>query len=171
MLLRTSYSAAPQNPVAELFSVGHGLSRLGIREKIFSIQEMLANLPQCLDQCVLTHTFAPGTYARQMFIPKGTLIIGKIHKHAHINIISFGEVLVLTEEQGTNHLVGPLTFTSTPLTKRLVYAIEDTLWTTIHLTNTTDLAEIEAEIILPNYDGTVSEEFVGKVADELGGMA
>ena len=73
-----------------------------------------------------------------MFLPEGHAIIGKIHKHAHLNIISKGLVVVSTED-GTQELEGPVTFTSYAGTKRAVLVLKDTIWTTIHVTNETDL--------------------------------
>ena len=31
------------------------------------------------------HSFSPGIYVRELAIPEGTLLIGKIHKHRHVN--------------------------------------------------------------------------------------
>jgi hypothetical protein len=89
-----------------------------------------------------------------MFIPKGTLIIGKIHRHQHLNIISKGKVVVYTEF-GEKHLEGPITFVSEIGLKRSVFAVEDTLWTTIHLTEFVgeeNLSKIEEEVIAPDYE-------------------
>lgn len=97
------------------------------------------------------HIFAPGLYARQMTIPKGGRIIGKIHRHAHINTISQGRVLVITEF-GKEELIAPVTFVSQPGTKRVVVAQEATIWTTYHPTEETDLAKIEDNVIAPTYE-------------------
>lgn len=99
----------------------------------------------------VVHTFAPGLYARQMTIPKDGVIIGKIHRHAHINTISKGRVWVVTEF-GKDEIIGPVTFVSQPGTKRVVVAQEDTIWTTYHPTNETDLAKIEESVIAPTYE-------------------
>lgn len=99
----------------------------------------------------LWHAFAPGAYARTIFIPAGTLVVGKIHKHAHLNILIRGRVSVATEE-GPLELEAPRVMTSKAGTKRVVYAHEPVLWTTIHLTDKTDIAEIEDEIIAKSYD-------------------
>lgn len=100
----------------------------------------------------LQHVFAPGAYGRTLSFPKGTVIVGKIHKHAHLNILSKGDVLVLTESGGLERLVGPLTMVSPPGTKRAVYALEDTVWTTVHLTDETDLEKIEDHVIAKTYE-------------------
>jgi quercetin dioxygenase-like cupin family protein len=100
--------------------------------------------------CPVTHHHAPGLYAREIFIPAGVLIVGKIHKHSHVNTISKGRVIVATEF-GTQELVAPVTFVSVPGTKRAVVAQEDTIWTTYHPTEETDLAKIEEEVIAPDF--------------------
>ncbi len=113
------------------------------------VQAELAKLPQV--ECPVFHHFAPGNYARECHLPAGSLVIGKIHKHAHINVISQGRVSVITE-QGRTDMEAPCTFVSQPGTKRAVFAYEHTVWTTIHPTNETDVEKIEAEIIAPSYE-------------------
>jgi hypothetical protein len=127
------------------------------------MKQMIAagEIESSLDDCTLTHYFTPiddkygcCTYAREMFIPKGTLIIGKIHRHQHLNIISKGKVSVATEF-GNQYMEAPCTFISEVGLKRAVVALEDTIWTTIHLTSKNsedDLAEVEDEVIAPSYE-------------------
>lgn len=121
------------------------------RSKIQDLQDEMEKMPDALDEFPVTHHFAPGIYAREMFLPADHTIVGKIHKHAHLNIISKGVVVVSTEE-GTMELVAPYTFTSYAGTKRAVYVKEDTIWTTIHVTDKTDLKDIEDEIIAKDYN-------------------
>lgn len=99
------------------------------------------------ESCPVRHHFAPGCYAREMFLPKGLVVVGKIHKHAHVNVISQGSVSVFTEQEGVLTLTAPITFVSSPGTKRVVLVHEDCVWTTSHVTELTDLAEIERELI------------------------
>ena len=105
-------------------------------------------LPPC--DFPLQHTFTEGAYARQMTIPAGSVIIGKIHRHAHFNFILKGHVKVMTDA-GVQELKGPCYFVSTPGTKRVVTALEETLWVTIHVTESQDLAEIEQQIIASSF--------------------
>jgi len=112
------------------------------------------------DYCELTHYFSPiieefgcAVYGRQLFIPKDTLIIGKIHKHGHLNVILKGKILVTTEF-GQECFEAPHVFVSKFGTKRGVRAVEDTLWLTVHLTtqgSEEHLDEIENEVIAPDY--------------------
>jgi hypothetical protein len=82
------------------------------------------------------------------------LIIGKIHRHQHLNFITKGRVKVFTEF-GEKHLEAPCTFISEVGLKRAVYAEEDTIWTTVHLTefgDESELEKIEQEVISPTYE-------------------
>ena len=58
-------------------------------------------------------------------------------------------------EFGEKYFEAPCTFVSEVGLKRAVYAEEDTIWTTVHLTefeNESDLDKIEREVIAPTYD-------------------
>lgn len=90
--------------------------------------------------------FSKGVYAREMFIPKGTVLTGHIHKYENLNIMSQGELSIFTEN-GVIRVKAPYTVVSPPGTKRLAYAHEDTIWTTIHGTEETDVDKIEAQFI------------------------
>lgn len=101
-------------------------------------------------ECPLTHLFAPGQYARTIFIPKQTLVVGKIHKHAHLNMLMSGKVIVATEE-GPKTYEAPRVMVSKAGTKRVLFTYTDVIWTTVHLTDKTDLDEIEEELIAKDY--------------------
>ncbi len=122
-----------------------------MKHSIFDLEATMNGMESTLDQFKLTHHFAPHCYAREMFLPKGHTIIGKIHKHAHLNIIQKGKVSVTTEE-GAKIIEAPCVFTSFAGTKRAVYVHEDTIWITIHVTDKTDLDEIEDEIIAKDFN-------------------
>lgn len=121
------------------------------RKDIINLQSAMEEMESTLDDFPVSHHFAPGVYARQMFLPKSNVIIGKIHKHAHLNILSKGKVAVSTEG-GLEEITAPATFTSYAGTKRAVHVIEDTIWTTIHVTNETNLDKIEDEVIAKDFD-------------------
>lgn len=94
----------------------------------------------------VTHHFSKGVYARELFIPKGTVLTGHIHNFTNLNIMSQGDLSILTEN-GVVRVKAPYTIVSPPGTKRLAYAHEDTIWTTIHGTEETDVEKIENEFI------------------------
>ena len=127
-----------------------------LRAAILAIQDRVSALPGAVfgdsDLCPLKHTFAPGIYVREIFIPAGVIIVGKIHKHEHPNFLMKGRVSVITEQGGVEELIAPLSMISPAGTKRVVVAHEDTVWITIHQTAETDLGKIEEEIIAKSFE-------------------
>jgi hypothetical protein len=90
-----------------------------VREKILALEADMRNMDQVIIEPV--HYFAKGLYAREISIPKGTLLTGKIHRSEHLNIISKGDISVVTES-GTRRIKAPFTMVSQPGTKRVGYA-------------------------------------------------
>lgn len=106
------------------------------------------------DLCPLTHSFSDGIYVREIFIPAGVFLTGKIHKHAHPNFLMSGEVDVITEGGGAERLKGPLSIMSPAGTKRALKTATDCVWITVHSnpTNTQDLKELEKIVIADSYE-------------------
>jgi hypothetical protein len=129
------------------------MNQIAKRDTILALEDYLHGVPEeAKIDCepLITNFFAPGVYVRQMFLPKGMVVVGKIHKTRHVSIISCGMVSVTTEN-GTETIEGPYTFINEPGEKRAVYAHKDTIWTTIHPTEETDLSKIEDEVIAKDY--------------------
>lgn len=81
--------------------------------------------------CPVRNLFLPGEMRREMTIPAGVVLTGAVHRDRHLNIVSRGRIVVWTEE-GMREIVGPCEFWSEPNTKRAGYALEETVWTTVH---------------------------------------
>ncbi len=137
----------------------HAVAELAPRQKILALEAELAKLPSIENFVRLREFFAPGQYVREFSLaarPWGddrqAIVIGKIHKHAHANVISKGKCTVYTED-GLMEIEAPMTFISQPGTKRVVLIHEDLVWTTIHSNpgDETDIAKLEQEIIAPTY--------------------
>jgi hypothetical protein len=121
-------------------------------EGMEEIKNFLMNPATEQTELPLKHSFAPGVYAREMEIPAGTLLIGKIHKHRHHNFLMKGSIIVLTEANGVELLQAPLMIVSEEGTQRIGYAVTDTVWTTIHENkdNSEDLDVIEDRTVVKN---------------------
>jgi len=112
------------------------------------------NGDEILDQCegviaqlgehdmVTTHNFTPGMYIRQIFIPARTILTSRIHLTEHPYVISKGDISVWTKETKTMRLKAPHSGITKPGTRRLLFAHDDTIWTTFHATNDTDADSI-----------------------------
>jgi len=121
---------------------GYGVAEA--RDIVYALEDRLKQCPQVEVQT--THRFADGLYYREILIPKGSGITGRIHKQADMNVVYYGEMDVLQEDGTMKRVVGPCSFTGKPGLKQVGYAHEDTLWATIHHTHLTDLDQIQAEL-------------------------
>ena len=90
------------------------------------------------------HSFADGIYIREMKMKQGQLGFSAIHKHSYGFFLLSG-VLASSKEEGVEEFIAPCYIVSPRGAKRVVYAIEDCVITTVHAnpTNTQDLKEIE----------------------------
>jgi hypothetical protein len=119
-----------------------------LRAAIQRLEDILLQKEQA--DIVITNHFSHGVYAREMFVPKGTLLTGKIHKFKNMNIISQGEVSFFSTDGGFR-CKAPHSFVASPGVKRVIYAHEDTVWTTIHGTDETDVDKIEDTFTTTEY--------------------
>lgn len=105
-------------------------------------------------ECPVTHRFAPGVYVREILMPAGTIIVGKIHKTSHFNEVISGECRVVTPASGdVEHFMAGDIFVSEAGVQKVVCCISDVVWRTIHLnpTNTQDMQELEKICIAEDY--------------------
>ena len=120
------------------------------RNRILALEEAMRQEP---DQIHIepVHYFAPGLYAREITIPKGAVLTGKIHLFGHINIISKGDISVLTE-QGVKRIKAPATIVSEPGIKRVGFAHEETVWTTVHACTEPDPESAENALVVDTFE-------------------
>ena len=90
------------------------------------------------------HSFADGIYIREMKMKQGQLGFSAIHKHSYGFFLLSG-VLASSKEEGVEEFIAPCYVVSPRGAKRVVYAVEDCIITTVHAnpTNTQNLKEIE----------------------------
>tara|TARA_R100001443_G_C3231881_1_gene148624 strand:- start:32 stop:532 length:501 start_codon:yes stop_codon:yes gene_type:complete len=111
------------------------------------------------------HSFADGIYIREMRMKKGQLGFSAIHKHSYGFFLLSG-LLAGTKEDGVEEFVAPCYIVSPKGAKRIVYAMEDCVITTVHAnpTNTQDLNEL-AKINI-TFDWDEYEEYVKNKKNE-----
>ena len=124
-------------------------SKNEVREMIAELEKALSGLPQI--EIPINEHFSKGVYAREMRVPKDSLIIGKIHKYQNLNILSAGEVTVFSID-GKTRVKAPFTFVASPGSKRVFYMHEDTVWTTVLGTDEKNYEEIEKSFIAKSYE-------------------
>lgn len=130
------------------------MSKEQIQYFIKDVEEALLKLPQV--PIPVRHYHAHDAYAREIDIPKGTILTGKMYKYEHINILSKGEITVLSID-GAKRIKAPYTVVSSAGVKRLAYAHEDCTWTTIFGTTEKDVEKIQDDYTTTNYGDVLKE--------------
>lgn len=117
------------------------------REKLQDFQAVLSAMPQI--ELPTTHFHLPGIYVRKMFVPAGTVLVGKIHKYPHLFICAMGEMDIV-DDTGRHTVRAGDVVESPGGVKRAGHAITDCVCINIHRTDETDLEKIEEELIEPD---------------------
>lgn len=96
------------------------------------------------------HFFAPGIYARTIFIPENHLLVGRRHRHEVLNILVKGTVAIINEHGEEILAQAPLIFVSKP-GQKAGYSVTDVWYITIHPNpeNSTNIDELEKEMLYP----------------------
>lgn len=128
-----------------------------MRGKILDLEAVMYAMPEHQIELPVTHHFAPGIYMRELFIPKGTVLTGKIHLTEHLNILSQGHLQVWTED-GIKTLHASTVIKSQPGIKRAGHALENSVWITVHHnpTNEHDVKKLEDMLVVDSYEALLS---------------
>lgn len=127
------------------------MSDLALRDQIVALEQEMLAMPEHQIEIVPRHYFAHGLYAREITIPKGAVLTGKIHLFEHINIISKGDISVMTDD-GVRRITAPATIVSKPGIKRVGWAHEETVWTTVHACEVQDGDEAERLLVVDTFE-------------------
>lgn len=138
---------------------------MDLRKAIVAIEAIIKGMDGALgeDPFLLKHSFAKGIYIREITIPKGYFLVGKLHKDNYLNYILSGDMSVLTEG-GVNRVRGSSWTVSPNGTKRFGYSHEETVWVTVHPNpeEIRDIKKLEDQIHVKDYDDLSGIIDVGK---------
>lgn len=116
------------------------------RQDVARLEQHLLTMPPV--EMPVTNHFSHGVYARELFIPAGTIITGKIHLHENLNVLLSGEISVLTHDGSVKRLSAGYVEVAPPGMKRVAFAHTDTRWLTVHGTHERDVDKIEQEFVV-----------------------
>jgi hypothetical protein len=120
------------------------MTRVERREVIHDIEEYSARQEQV--EVPIREYFCNGIYAREMTVPAGALFVGDTHLTENLCVISKGVIKVATET-GIELIESPCTFIAPPGTKRVGYALTETVWTVFHATTLTNTDDIRKHFV------------------------
>lgn len=115
------------------------------RLETFSLQHEQLDIP-------VKHLFCGDIYARQIFIPAGALITGRIQKFDHFDVMIYGDMTVSTDTGETMRLTGYNLMEGKAGKKRAGIAHKDTMWVTFHSSPEQDPEVMLDYLTCPNFD-------------------
>lgn len=133
------------DPVTGLVSFNYTGTREQMRARILDLKDTLIAAVGEEPDYPVEHILCDGTYTRKLFIPRGTVLLGKIHRKDCVNVVAKGDISLLTEF-GTKRVGAGFTGISRAGIMKVGYAHEDTVFLNVFRTDKTNIQEIEAEI-------------------------
>jgi len=160
-MIAVTYSGmlAPAPPVRPLIAIDAETGEIvvpdrepaAVRTWIMNLTHTMLAMPGEKREFHVEHTIKDGMYMRKLFIPKGSLIIGKVHKLDCLNIVAQGDISVLTET-GSARLRAGFTVASPAGIQKVGYAHEDTIFINVFRTDETDVDRIEDVVAWESYE-------------------
>jgi len=166
-----------------LAKLDNSLSTIKRRENIMAVQHKIdelvssGTLPSGIEERKLTHHFTEidnehgcCLYGREMFMPKGTLVVGKIHKRQGLNFLLKGKIYVATEF-GKQWYTAPCIIKGEANVKRVVFASEDSIFVNVHLTKYSgeeNLDKVEQDLVTVDYADVGLMDSIDKLLESKG---
>jgi hypothetical protein len=129
----------------------HSGNPVAVRAQIRAFTNSLLNMDGEKREFEVKHTFLNGVYMRELFIPKDSILVGKIHRMDCINIVSRGDISILTEF-GANRVGAGYTGVSPAGIQKIGFAHENTVFVNVFRTDETDLEKIEDVVAFDSYE-------------------
>lgn len=121
------------------------------RAAIFEAEEELKSQVDNHLGIMTAHHFGGGCCSREMFVPAGTMFVGKIHRYEYLNLLMKGTAIVFTED-GKREITGPFTWVGRSGTKVSAYAVTDLVWSNVFRADTTSVKDLESQEIVETYE-------------------
>lgn len=117
----------------------------------------------------LEHFIGDNLLVRQAHYPKGSLIVGRVHKTNHVFMLVKGKMSVWVEGQGRKVLTAPCIFESKAGVQRVGYAHADSTCLNMHGFNDgEELTAENSEEILTSPDKASYATFLKTISRDLG---
>ena len=128
------------------------------KAKIAGIQELVEKLAQNNDSSpyLNTHHFAEGIYVRAGYAIKGAVIVSRVHLHESVTVLCGGHCRIISTMQNEERVDVYKDFailTTAPMTKRVLYFLENTTMLCVYPNpdNIRDIAELERMFVVDDF--------------------
>lgn len=99
----------------------------------------------------LKHHFEGGLYTRELFMPKGIMLVSMLHRQQHPSFLVKGKLSYLTDEGQVETIEAPHTIFTQVGTQRVFYVHKDSVWICVYKTDKTNVEDAEKEIYADSF--------------------
>ena len=92
-----------------------------------------------------------GLYTRELFMPKGSVVVSMIHKQNHPSFFLEGEMSILTDAGEVKRIKAPMKVMTEIGTQRVAYMHEDCKWVCVYRTDKTEIKDAQKDVYTLNY--------------------
>ena len=118
-----------------------------LRKALGQLDESVEHHTEAMqDMFPVTHHIENGMYTRELFMPKGSLVVSFIHKQNHPSFFLEGEMSLLMDTGEVKRVKGPMVVQTEVGTQRVAYIHEDTRWACVYRTDAKTVEEAEKEV-------------------------
>ena len=101
-------------------------------------------------------------------MPKGSLLTSRIHITDHPYTVSLGAAAVSIDGKDWEHIVAPYTGITEAGTRRILYVLEDCIWTTYHPIHNmksefNNLSDDEIDLIVEDIENEILEPHINVI--------
>lgn len=111
---------------------------------IEAIEKAMLKEPQV--PCSVKHSFGPGVYMREVYLPAGAAVMGHHQNFEHINVFIKGKLTMFEPDGTRTEMTAPMTFIGKP-GRKIAYIHEDCIWMNVYSTSETDVEKLEAHYL------------------------
>lgn len=128
-------------------------------EKIAAFNEQLqlvgvavtAHTKEMDEQFPTKHHFSDGLYTREVFMPKGSLVVSFIHKQNHPSFFMEGDMSLVLDTGEVKRIKAPMVVQTEVGTQRVAYMHEDTKWVCVYKTDKETVEEAMEEVYTADF--------------------
>lgn len=108
----------------------------------------------------VSNLFPNGIYVRRCMLVAGSMVVSHIHAEENAFVVMEGKVAVFSHNEGCQIYEGPMQSVTSPCTRRILFAFENTVWITFHPNpdNITDVDALVRRLTVPR-----KNKLIGKI--------
>tara|TARA_R110000787_G_scaffold161639_1_gene275033 strand:+ start:135 stop:674 length:540 start_codon:yes stop_codon:yes gene_type:complete len=122
------------------------------RKQLSQVEGTLIHHTKKMEESLpVTHHLCNGLYTREVFMPKGALVVSFVHKQSHPSFFMEGDMSILLDTGEVQRIKAPMKVMTDIGTQRVGYMHEDCTWACVYRTDATTIEEAERDVYTEDF--------------------